>query len=160
MAVEVEMVSVAAIIQDGIANLIDVRGRKIARVSLSIIGPIDSQCAMLLGWESWAERQNGRANAQYWKHKRDPFESTILSLTKSVNLRMVNVRAYGGGKRFSDKYKTCNWEDAIKRMYFQLRQRGKRGGPNCWIRWSETKSNNLGKREGGKYGVSNKTFRA
>lgn len=149
-----EMLSVAAIVTDEGAVLVDRHGRTLSstRVNLDRIGPVESKTVLIDRlWRATIQRLINRLWQRAKSRCADPWSKRADGLVKSFRLRLYNERPIGPRVRL-ENFPTTTWWAAAKRMVWQGHNRARRHDMTGWIHWAHTASNNTNRRQREKHG--------
>lgn len=146
--------TLAAVVRDGTAVLLDKHGRRIGAVRVGRIGPLDGPATEKYLWRAWAN-----AEASRWGHRfrmglyleHNAWARKAKNLAASFRLRKHRPPAVSHRRRLCN-FLTKTWWDAAKRMqrdgHYQLRYSAMTG----WEKWAMTVSRNENKRADERYG--------
>lgn len=151
--VQIQSITVPAIVVGNRAFLIDSKGRQICRSRLltSFEGIADESVVVSWRWRLAVQRMKHRAQSHCGEQDRDPWAAKVKSLETSLRLRRTFATSRPRRRQRFEHYLTHEWPDAVHRMLEQGRNRSRRHSRDGWVRWAHTVSNNHNKRKGGRY---------
>lgn len=143
---DIQTLIVAAVVQDGAAQLVDRQGRLIGgRVQVDRLGPMDAAAIEAWSWRLAARAMAGKLAARTANRLMEPWQQRAESLVASFRLRGLDLARRGGWCHFA-RYSTTTWEAAAKRLVQQIHNKMRVRSRSGWERWAYTVSNNQKKR--------------
>lgn len=143
------MLSVAAIVKDGVALLVDKQGRRIARATpLTEIGSLTDSGLLFCEWRNALRDMAHGLEGRTSRRTVHPWMKRAGNLAVSFRLRGYD-RSQGSGRRMFDRYATHTWREAAQRLVMQGVNRFRVRNRSRWERWAYTVSNNQQKRADG-----------
>lgn len=143
---QISVVSVAAIVANGRATLLDRHGNKTKQcMSIEDLGTLTPAGFFKVTWSRRAHAMVEALERRTTRRVSDPWMRRATNLAVSFRLRRLDGPRRSGRRRF-DRYATTSWSEAARRLVMQGHNRFRVRNRSGWERWAYTVSNNEKKR--------------